>query len=86
MPLLASEFPKVKHLILRMHDFDINFRPVLNFTDLELLTIQMGHMKDLYKHDNPYENNYIPIEVGHLSIDNGSFVHLQWALRRIKPK
>jgi hypothetical protein len=54
MPFIASEFPSVKHLILRMHDFDINFEPILNFANLELLTIQMGYMKDLYKHDNPY--------------------------------
>jgi len=85
MPLIASEFPNVKHLIIRMHDIDINFEAVLNFANLELLTIQMGYMKDLFKHDNPYQKNYIPFEVDHLSIENGSSVHLQWVLRRIKP-
>ena len=39
MPLIASEFPNVKYLIIRMHDIDINFEAVLNFTNLELLTI-----------------------------------------------
>ena len=86
LTLVASIFPKLKYLTLKINNFDLDFELVKAFKELDVLTISFIGMKDLYKYDNPYNLKFVPQEIDNLCLEFASNPTLEWIFRRLKPR